>query len=203
MRKRIFEALNLEEGALNAIEQLVAELQPKFTAVAGYDIRFVSRSNWHLTMSFLGYQEETDAPRIIEAMRQTAAGFGEQEIIFKKLSYGPPGRTPRPPKFSSRKFGRARMIWLLADIGVSRKLAELKTALEDNLEATGVGFGRETRPFAGHLTLARMDSVNPRGLPAIERDVNIRSAAGSLDLMESELRRGGAEYTILQKVPFR
>lgn len=192
MRKRIFVALNLEGDALNAIESIVDELQPKFAARAGRSIRFVSRDNWHLTVSFLGYQEETDIPRIVEAMKRTAKDFGEQKIVFRKLLYGPPGRAPR-------------MIWLVTDSNISRELSGLKTELENNLEKSGINFGREMRQFTGHLTLARFDNFDNRGeaLPQIERDINIRSTAGTLDLMESELKRSGAEYTVLQKIRFK
>ncbi len=198
MRKRVFVALNLEKSALDAIERLVDELRPKFGGV-----RFVSRENWHLTVSFLGYQEEADIPCIVEAMKQAAKDFGGQEIAFRKLLYGPPGRTPR-------------MIWLLADSGISRKLSEMKTALEDNLEEAGIHFGREARQFTAHLTLARLNFQNENfggrarfgdfgsatPLPPIAGDVDIRSVADTLDLMESELKRGGAEYIVLQRIPF-
>lgn len=217
MRRRIFVALNLEEGALDSIERLVKELRPKFSAPE-LGARFVSRDNWHLTVSFLGYQEENDISRIIDAMRRAAENFGEQEIIFKKLLYGPPSRGRSRLRRGEGPQGKTpRMIWLLTDNENSRKLAELKKALEDNLEAAGINFARETRQFSGHLTLARLNfseknfggrarfapvTAGESGLPPIGRDVAIVSEVRSLDLMESELKRGGAEYVVLQRMPF-
>lgn len=103
------------------------------------------------------------------------------------------------------------MIWLTGTKQTSKILGEIKDKLEDELVKNGVRFKRDKRPFNGHLTLARfqfnfgksnlpkLDNIKEVGLPDIE---NLSFTAKSLDLMESRLKRTGAEYEILQSIDF-
>ncbi len=95
------------------------------------------------------------------------------------------------------------MIWLLGDKETSKRLGEIKNHLEDILEAKNVSFDRETRPFNAHITLARFDIRLPHPKPTIEKNVDLRFEASSLDLMESKLSQEGAHYAVLQKFSFR
>lgn len=186
MRRRIFVAINLEPQALNMIERLAHDLG----LTVNHKARFVSPQNWHLTLSFLSYQDETATIKISESIQETASRFEAPPIALTRLLYGPPGRTPR-------------MIWLLASKETSLRLNEIKQALEDELDRRGVVFKRENRLFSGHLTLARFESAAKiSDLPKIDKEINIASGSESLDLMESELKRGGAEYAIIQKFNF-
>ena len=84
----------------------------------------------------------------------------------------------------------------------------LKTLAEMiDREMHKLGFSPENRPFTPHLTLARFE---PPGLPphlGIEVNNNAAHEFGShtareFHLIESKLKRTGAEYTTLQSVPF-
>lgn len=188
MKHRLFVAVNLDEGAKKSVEKFVNELKARMPWEFSRNIRFAPAANWHPTLSFLGYHDDADIGAIMEAARKTANEFSALKISFVGAAYSP------------RK-GRPRMIWLLTDKESERELAEIKSVLEDNLEDIGVRFRRETRPFTGHLTLARFGAdISMDELPSIEeRGISFGFQADSLDLMESELKRGGAEYTILQK----
>lgn len=190
MRRRIFVAINLDSQTIKAIEGLENECGRKMPAAIMRGIRFAPPSNWHITLSFLGYQDDDAVARITQALKETVNQFGAQEIVLEKLLYGPPGRTPR-------------MIWIAANKTASANLGNIKTFFEDKLDKSGVNFGRETRRFNAHITLARFSKDMEMGieLPQIDRSINLEFEAKSLDLMESELKRGGAEYTALQKFP--
>lgn len=106
------------------------------------------------------------------------------------------------------------MIWLTGSKETSKILGEIKNKLEDELIKNRVQFKKENRGFNCHLTLARfsLSQINT-DQTQINADIceNLRSNlresafafyAKSLDLMESRLKRTGAEYEILASISF-
>lgn len=184
MKKRLFIAVNLPENVKNEIEKAIEKIRFEFTG----DIRFVERKNWHITITFLGWQEDGAIGPILDAAKKTAEDFDAPEIEITDIDYGPKNKPPR-------------MIWLNGGVKTSKKLAEIKDDLENNLVDGGVVFGKEHRVLNVHITLARLQTFDD--LPAIKTELNIKFPANSLDLMESELLRSGSEYDILQSFPFR
>ena len=176
--RRLFIAINLPD---NIKEKIEANLRGK--------IRWLPPENWHLTISFLGYQPDEKIPAILKSIKETAANFKPPKIEFEKTILAPPDKPPR-------------MIWLTAAKETSEKLAAIKNCLDDSLIKNGVRFKIEKRKYNGHLTLARFSTP-------IRNYENIRNCekqfiftAQSLDLMESHLKRAGAKYEILAKVDF-
>lgn len=193
MRKRLFVAINLPQEIKDRIKEVVREIQPLFDSSARLttsgEIRFLKPENWHITITFLGYQPDDTIPAIIESMKQTIPILS-RVIVFDRVIFGPPGRKPK-------------MIWLTGTKETSQNLSKIKLRLEDLLTKNRVSFDKENRLFNTHLTLARFDagSASPEiKLPVIE---NISFAVESLDLMESHLKRTGAEYETLVKVDFK
>lgn len=95
------------------------------------------------------------------------------------------------------------MIWLRTDQATSALLGKMRDILENELAVRGVPFQSEMRAFSGHITLAKFTGETTRVLlPPIERPLQFNFPAASIDLMESELKRSSAEYTMLQSFPF-
>lgn len=175
--------------AINLPEDIKADLQAEIAKIRGQygsEARFLSPENWHLTIVFLAYQSDDGIDKINQALAETARSCAAPTIRFEKIVYGPVGRTPR-------------MIWLTADNRTSKELADIKNTLEQKLYEKGVNFKQEYREFHGHLTLARFEATARRELPPLEAPFNRQFLAGTLDLMESHLKRTGAEYDILNK----
>jgi len=181
MKKRIFVAINLPGRVKKKIEQEVENLTSSY--------RFLPPENWHLTLSFLGYQDDHSLSLIINTLKETANKFESPLIEFEKIIYGPPKKTPR-------------MIWLLGSPETSSKLSIIKNSLEDALIDNGVRFRHEQRPYTSHLTLARFESRAKSSLSTIEKELPLKFEAESLDLMESHLRRTGAQYEALSRFNF-
>lgn len=185
MKRRLFIAVPIPDAIKDKIDEILGETR----ASVSKDIRFLKKDIWHLTLVFLGYQEELSAPRIEEAMREAAAEFGKSlPVIFESVSYGPPGRTPR-------------MIWLNTARVTSNEMSVLKKVLEEKLQAAGIRWQRENRPYEGHVTLARFAPASGRlKLEELGNEINLEYSAPSLDLMESRLLREGAEYSQVSSV---
>ncbi len=191
MKKRLFVAINLPEEIKDRIKGIIREIQPLFEG----EIRFLKPETWHITITFLGYQPDDATPAIIDSIKSTVQNHTwDLRIDFDKISFGPLGKCPR-------------MIWLVAANETSKNLALLKNKLEDELVKNNVQFQREKRGLgAAHITLARFSptqinadiiSVNQR---IRQRESALSFQAQSLDLMESHLKRTGAEYEALSRV---
>ncbi|MBI4033931.1 MAG: RNA 2',3'-cyclic phosphodiesterase [Candidatus Brennerbacteria bacterium] len=181
---RLFIAVPIPENIRNLIEGLVSELQ----GVPGLpkDIRFVPPENWHFTLTFLGYQNESAIPFVENSIRLLFHSNVLQNIRieFERLIYGPVNRAPR-------------MLWLTTSKRTSEELGRIKKSLEDELESKGVKWQRELRPYQAHLTLARFEPVPAKNLPKIERELGWEYETKEIHLMKSVLKRTGAEYEIL------
>ncbi|PIX88575.1 MAG: hypothetical protein COZ30_00470, partial [Candidatus Nealsonbacteria bacterium CG_4_10_14_3_um_filter_36_16] len=59
-----------------------------------------------------------------------------------------------------------------------------------------------------HITLGRIKQwefrqIEPEERPEVNEEINLTFEVNSIEVMESELKRGGSEYTILESFPFR
>lgn len=187
---RTFIALEMNEliqSHLEGVIHQVAEALPR--------LNWVDPVGIHLTLAFLG---ELDAAQLKLAMQATAAAAQQGEPFSYRLTRINIFGSPRQP----------RVVWM----GIEEKsssLVRLHSALNQELEQRD--FATEKRPFSPHLTLARVK--NP--LSAAERECLQDILTGkqtefissdvypvqSLNVMKSELRRSGVEYTCLQAYP--
>jgi 2'-5' RNA ligase len=149
------------------------------------DLRPVRPEALHVTLVFLGWQDESAAERIAAA-------------AFDALPEGPTPRLaatgvrPVPPK-------RPRLFALDLDDEGDRTTA-LQAAISDALEAGG-WYRPEKRPFWPHITLARVKRgersvAPPPDHPAPPPDV---FDAGAVTLYRSTLRPQGALYEPLAR----
>ena len=145
---------------------------------------------WHFTLAFLGEIPEDGVARAVAASRMVAA---ETRAFFLRL--GEPGAFP--PR------GAARVLWLGVAQG-AEALTFLQRRLAERLREAGLAL--ETREFVPHLTLGRV----PPGT-IINRDAwltqdpsawkNLEVPAREIQVMRSELQRGGARHTLLAACP--
>ncbi len=189
MKKRLFIALNLADDVKDGIENVLNGVPlPRQSSV-----HVTPRENWHITVLFLGDQEEEDIPKIelamAEAVRKRNAPAPGGKL--QQISYGPSG--PRP-----------RMIWAHVTRDASDGIGYLKKLLEEKLAEEKIEWRHEDHDrFDGHITLARFNPTPLRSLPHLQKPLNFVFRAPTLDLMVSALgRRGGAKYTALAQIAF-
>jgi 2'-5' RNA ligase len=146
----------------------------------------------HLTLKFLG--DGIDAARVPELTDSLSAVRGEPFMLaLEGVGRFPPGE--RAP---------ARVLW--AGLAAPRELPRLATAVDQAMAA--LGFAPETRPFAPHLTLARLKDARPRAEVAafLARHAGLRSApfrVQAFALFSSQLTPQGAIYTRLAEFPLQ
>ena len=63
----------------------------------------------------------------------------------------------------------------------------------------------EKREFSPHITLARIKTwqwreIEPEERPEIEREIDLNFEVNSIEVMESAIKRTGAEYNILESI---
>ena len=189
MKLRLFIALNLPQELKEKISEKTREL----AALFNFPIRFLKPENWHLTISFLGYADAGAVNPILRALEGAAEKTSAPMVELASLDYGPSGSAREP----------ARMIWLNGTETTSKQLGDLKKTLEASLRDNQVNFKAENRAFHTHLTLARFGAVLRSNLPPLPREFRLKFEAPTLDLMQSHLKRSGAEYELLSSFDFK
>lgn len=145
--------------------------------------RKVPPENWHLTLRFLGWIDQTEYERFLHGMADV------EEVGAFRVHLGALGGFPKPR--------RATVVWVGVEQG-SEGLERLNRVCEQ--AAQGIGLDAEERPYRPHLTLAR---VHP---PAdisdlVEVDVDIGWRCDQVVVYRSHLGRGGARYEPLETFP--
>ena len=186
MTTRTFLALELPEPVKAVLRRRIERL-----AHALPDVRFVDVAGLHLTLAFLGELDETQLAAATGAAEEAASVHAPFTLRLNNLGAFGSARSPR-------------VIWVGLAGDVAR-LRAVQSTVADALEARG--FGREARPFAPHLTLARIKKpLSDASLATLARmqsepapDANWR--ADAISVMKSELLRPAARYTALSHWP--
>jgi 2'-5' RNA ligase len=182
-QKRLFIAVNIPDDIKEKIAEEIEKIKYDFDKKT----KFVSKNNWHFTLIFLGYQDETKILSIQKALTEFAnivkETIREPKIVFYKLTYGPIENQTK------------RMIWLTADLDSSKEFGTMIKILTERLFENGVRWQVDRRPLLyAHLTLARFMPKNARTLPPIEKNINLQFPIKTIELMESHLKRNGPIY---------
>jgi 2'-5' RNA ligase len=169
----------LDDDVRARLAAAVERLQPVAPGVA-----WVARDNVHLTLKFLGAVDNDRLAALESSLASAAAGQVPFDLTVHGLG-----------AFPSRI--RARVLW--AGIGAgAAELAALAARVDAALAA--LGFARETRPFAAHVTLGRVREprANPRLAAALEAGGPLGGQrVARISLMRSDLSPRGARYSEL------
>lgn len=176
---RLFLGVPLTEEARGALE---AHLRPHCGSLPG---RQVPSVNWHLTLRFLGDTSPALRESVADELRGAPLG-----AAFP-LGFAGLGAFPRP--------ARATVLWLAVGEGAAPLRA---LAAEVEAAARRAGFPAEERPFAPHLTLARVQP--PRDLrELLSRTPPFpgRMPVDAVVLFRSRLGGGPPRYEALERFP--
>ncbi|MGC9046539.1 MAG: RNA 2',3'-cyclic phosphodiesterase [Minisyncoccia bacterium] len=184
MNLRLFIAINFNDDFRKMIGNKVNELKTKFT---NYDfIRFLPPENWHLTILFLGYQNE-EKLNTIQTIVKKYNLLDKVAINFNSITYGPINQTPR-------------MIWINTNNKTSQLLGQMQQKISNDLLSHQISFQQENRTFNGHITIARFlksSFFQKSPLPSLNINLNWQINSYDIVLMQSYLSKSGAHYKII------
>jgi 2'-5' RNA ligase len=209
---RIFIAINLPEHTKKELENLKKEIQDLFAEERAGEtneideivdedvvwnqnrgvVRWVKNENLHLTLIFIGTIKESQITQLTQIVGKTIQFQTPFFLKFKKVCYGPSGI--KPP----------RLIWV--ELEKEKKLLKLVEGLQKELFGVGILGKCDKRKFSPHITLARINAwqwrqIEPEERPEINEEINISFEVNSIEVMESQLKRTGPNYIILESCP--
>lgn len=192
MKRRVFIAISLPSPVRTRIAGVAERISSQFAS----SIRFIRPEDWHITLSFLGYQDDESLGRALHAVSATASRTAPPSIVFERIVFGP---------FDERRGTPAapRMIWLIGNRASSATVGVIRRDLEESLREYRVWFEQEYRQFQLHVTLARLPARHLLPPPPLDILCPAAFSGSGLDCMESTLKRSGAEYAKLAHFDFR
>lgn len=186
MRHRIFTAINLPEE----IKKQLVDYQGKWLELP---CRWTKKDNLHITLEFLGYLIDEELMELSQKTKEMASEKKAFNLRLNKICYGPPNKKPPRSMSPSDSFLRSssssiksrtpRMVWV-----VGERIKEFNTT--------------------PHITLGRIKTwqfrqIEPEERPEINEDIDLTFEVKSIEIMESQLKKGGPEYMVLESVPFK
>lgn len=180
-KHRVFIAINLPED----IKRVLFAYSERYPALP---CKWTPKDNLHITLEFLSDLTDEEIGDTCLAVKDVAEKQKSFSLNINQIVYGPPGKIP------------PRMVWAVGD--KSEELALLRQDLEKFL-LQKVSFIPENRGSAPHITLARISAwqwrkIEPEERPQINENIDLTFTVESIEVMESELKRGGPQYTILE-----
>lgn len=153
----------------------------------GLPVKWVREQNLHLTLSFLGFIDESALADICEKVSAAAEKSAVFDIDFSQISLFPSASEPR-------------MIALMGEAS-----EELKNLVNDIEGALGIS-NAPKKTFCPHITLGRLRAhkwaaLDPK--PEISEKFKINIPAASVDIMASDFEGGKNKYSVIESCPLK
>jgi len=185
---RSFIAIELPAELKLELVQLEAQLK----SGKQLGVKWVDPDGIHLTMKFLGNIAVDRVEGITRAMEEAVRGISPFQLKVKELGVFP-------------NLKRVQVAWVGLS-GEVDKLVQLQKRIESNL--TPLGFPPESRPFAPHLTLARLRAQTlpdeKQRFGQLIANTTFEAAhtieVDAINLMKSQLTREGAIYSQINSI---
>lgn len=176
---RLFIAVPLSED----IKKNVQHISTALSAVDGR-LSIVSPENLHFTLKFIGWVEEKEQEKIRKNILSLTKTLTPFEVKISGLDAFPAPNRPT-------------VIWA----GVSKELTEIAQLFNLSLP-----YHQESRESLAHLTLARVKHLEENGRQQIKeiikthgKDFFGQMIINKVVLFQSELRKSGPVYTVLEE----
>ena len=185
---RLFVAIDINSQTQSRIEQVQRQLKRNLGG-SNRGIKWVRPEQMHLTLKFLGEVPDKMLTQVSDVVKRVAVQNESFEMQVQGLGvFGNP----------------ARVVW--AGIEPCPVLMKLQAELEHEFEK--IGWAKENRAFAGHLTLCRVKSAaaGRKLAGTIENAGDEIFGSAWVDqavLYESRLSSDGPEYSAVCTAPLK
>lgn len=185
MKHRIFIAINLPDNIKNKF----SKYENKW-----FDLpcRWTRPENFHITLAFLGFLTDEEILKVCDITKEIAKNKESFLIKLDQITYGPNNSMPR-------------MIWAIGP--KNKELGKLQTELANALGGLTSELKEERQMgFAPHITLGRLKewefrAIEPEERPNIQEEINFDFEVESIEVMQSDLKKEGPDYSILETIP--
>lgn len=131
-------------------------------------VRWTRPNNLHITLEFLGYVSDEELLNACKEAKKLFSAHKSFMVNLNKICYGPPQIKNKSP----------RMVWVTGE-----KIPELN--------------------LTPHITLGRIKTwqwkqMEEEERPEISEEISLNFEVNSIEVMESHLKKGGSEYTVLE-----
>jgi 2'-5' RNA ligase len=190
MQKRIFISIGLPENIRNKLVAHQEEIAQSFCNSNDFcPVKWSKKHNLHITLLFIGYVELEELVPVINRIEKVSANHGSFVIDLKSISYGPKENDPK-------------MIWVTGDN--SLQLGSLQTDLEKEM----LDIKKPDSSFIPHITLGKItqwqfNKINPEERLDVFKDISLSFAVNSIEIMETNLGKGGGQYAVLKSIPLK
>ncbi|PYP84157.1 MAG: RNA 2',3'-cyclic phosphodiesterase [Candidatus Angelobacter sp. Gp1-AA117] len=183
---RIFVALDIPEEIRTRLGEYIERVRH-----LAPDAPWVKPESLHVTLKFIGEAKDARVEEVKNVLKQIKAQ--PFDVTFPDVGFFP-------------NHNSGRVFWAGVDGGEA--LPELAGSIDQALEK--IGIEAEKRAYHPHLTLARAGTRSgayqvfkqlPRGIDPEEHPQFGTMTAREFFLYKSELLRGGARYTKLERFP--
>lgn len=192
MKKRIFIAINLGEKIKNNLVGIQKEIDQKF--IYSFDFspfKWTKKENLHCTVLFVGEVDDMDLLEVFKITENAINDIESFDLQITDVSFGPNEKNPK-------------MVW--CKLEKTDELMKLQTNIERAILDNGYDAAIDKK-FTPHITLGRITQwqfkkINPEEMLDISKDLGYGLTIKSVEIMESFLKRGGAEYCTLKSFLF-
>lgn len=181
---RTFLAVAIDREPVQAIGRLLSQLRPRSSGV-----RWVDPKNFHITLAFLGEVATERLPELFQSVEAVCALHEPFDLSLESFGAFPSQRRPRVIKIGAGEGAHA--------------LTRLANDLADELEL--LGYRKEQRPFAPHLTIGRVKGPIrlPGGTQKVFEELSSWVAGfshvGEVLVMGSDRLPTGPVYSVLAR----
>lgn len=173
-KKKIFIEIAIPEGIKRSLMKKTAKWE-------NLPVKWMKKENLHITLSFIGYVDESVIPDICRRVGDSVKNIESFEINFDGIELGPDRENPK-------------IIW--ANGKESLELGKLNEAVEKALNM----YPQKHKEYRPHITLGRIRKLKWDEMakkPIIDEKINIAMTVENVLIMES--KGGTEEYVVLEE----